>query len=404
MPKTTSRSRPDSQKTAERNKSGARSPDDSRTFDLSATKSNPKSGGKDRRDADNGAHRAANRQARRGSARVAKVGGNRKHGALGRFCLWLVERFVAEHNTPATFITYIPQHGFGIASGCLIAWAARRKEPKILALNLAALGFFAWAFLNFNVPWNVLSARMTPAPSPRVATTSASLRVMTYNILRGQRGIEGLVAVVKEARPDVLCLQESDAWGGVGPVPSVEIARSLPGWHLASQGELSVISRFPVISSRRHPLRGATRVQEVVLKIAGRPVSVFNVHFIVRIGADMARRSISMKPEAAIQRELQLSQLLQALGSARAPFLVAGDFNTPPRGLIYHALATRLDNAWRQAGWGTGYSFPARLPLLRIDHIWMSRNVRATHCRVFPSRASDHRALIADLQIDFAAK
>lgn len=387
-------------------KSPQRLPDDSRTLDLTGVNDNRSNDNRDVK------RQPENRTARRATSRRGKgktKTGDGKNGRLWRLSiwnaiflgvLWLIERFVAEKTAVTTFITYIPQHGLGLANGCLLLWAMWRKEPKTGALNLAALGFFVFAFLGFNVPSRAWTARMsTHAAAPSKLSREIPLRVMTYNVLRGQAGIKGLIATIQAARPDVLCLQESDAWGGLGPIPSVEIARHLPGRHLARQGELAIVSRFPIVSSRAHTLRGATGVQEVVLKIGGRDVSIFNTHFSVRIGADVARRSISMTPQAARTREMQLNNLLQATKTARAPFIITGDFNTPPRGLVYHALSSRFDNAWRAAGTGLGYSFPSRLPLLRIDHIWMSRNVRATNCRVLSSRASDHRSVIADLRV-----
>jgi vancomycin resistance protein VanJ len=50
----------------------------------------------------------------------------------------------------------------------------------------------------------------------------------------------------------------------------------------------------------------------------------------------------------------------------------------------------------QQAGAGFGFTWPARLPVLRPDHI-LHRGLTSRHSSVVVAPGSDHRAVVADL-------
>lgn len=63
------------------------------------------------------------------------------------------------------------------------------------------------------------------------------------------------------------------------------------------------------------------------------------------------------------------------------------------------ARQTRLDRL-RRAPTRYAPHIVTHRPLLRIDHLFASRHFRVLQCRVLPSRASDHRPVVADLAWD----
>src|SRR5262249_61729444 len=74
--------------------------------------------------------------------------------------------------------------------------------------------------------------------------------------------------------------------------------------------------------------------------------------------------------------------------------LLAGAFNTPGRSVGFDAfaevaggyrLASQAQRGWR----GT---FPAELPLLDIDHVWVRRGLPICDAELFTNRATDHRS------------
>lgn len=83
---------------------------------------------------------------------------------------------------------------------------------------------------------------------------------------------------------------------------------------------------------------------------------------------------------------------------ADAPLILAGDFNDWQNRLDTQlAQALGLEEVFQHQHGQPARSFPARLPLLRLDRIYV-RGFRAQHCQVHPIRLSDHAALSARLQ------
>jgi endonuclease/exonuclease/phosphatase family metal-dependent hydrolase len=136
--------------------------------------------------------------------------------------------------------------------------------------------------------------------------------------------------------------------------------------------------------------RGAVWVE--VTAGDGRPVQIINTH-------------LGLVPQE------QQSQVRCLLGedwlshpACGGPVVVLGDFNATPRYAAYRALTGRLMDARRLAGVRQGaLTFPSRLPLIRIDHIFVSRGLeaRSVHAAASPlSRiASDHLPLVADVTL-----
>ena len=58
-----------------------------------------------------------------------------------------------------------------------------------------------------------------------------------------------------------------------------------------------------------------------------------------------------------------------------------------------------LKDSFAEAGFGFGYTFPAKRPWMRIDRAF-GRGVRFTGSRVGPLGASDHRPIFVDLEVD----
>lgn len=96
-------------------------------------------------------------------------------------------------------------------------------------------------------------------------------------------------------------------------------------------------------------------------------------------------------------REAQFRLLETATGRTSTPYFTAGDFNTPPRGSLYRKLSNRFEDGFATSSFGLGNSFPAFFPVARLDYFWTKEPTRVVACRVLTPRASDHRALVAEI-------
>ena len=307
--------------------------------------------------------------------------------------LWLVERHVAECHWLTTLIVYAPQHPVGVPTALLVAWSLWRRRRKVLVANLVALAVFVFPLLGFSVPLGWLAR-----PS------GVLLRVMTWNIHHAPQGAASIMEQVNQSGADVLCFQEAEEHPQRDD-PVLRLKWLLYGWHIAHEGELTTYSRHPLVSHRLVYLRAGNLrpALETVLDIEGTQVRVLNVHLsTAAYPASLLHHTGStpnyLRHTAQVRTE-QVDGLLRVTAGARGPLVVAGDFNTPPRGLLYLRLARRFQDAFRAGGWGLGYTFKSSRLLWRIDYVFLGSGVAATSCYAPTTDASDHRPVVAELRV-----
>ncbi|BBK36965.1 endonuclease [Allostella sp. ATCC 35155] len=239
-------------------------------------------------------------------------------------------------------------------------------------------------------------------------------RILTYNVHRC-RGADGrlsparIARVIAEHAPDIVALQEVDVGrrrsGGVDQAG--EIARELdmqlhfhPAYHVMEErygdailtANPSRIVRAANLPGLEHypglEARGALWAE---VEIGGRPLQIVNAH----IGL------------LAYERKLQVQALLgpdwTGHPDCRDPTILIGDFNAVPRSRAYARMAARFRDAQRATGSVPRPTFPARLPVIRIDHIFVSPAVRVLRTEVVRSTlarvASDHLPLLMDFAL-----
>jgi vancomycin resistance protein VanJ len=236
-------------------------------------------------------------------------------------------------------------------------------------------------------------------PRPRVR---GDLRVMTWNTAALRGGPLGVLAAIQSESPDVLLLQEISRDRGPDPLPWLE-AR-LPGWSAVRGGDVAIMSPHRLGRTRRFPMEAgrSTRViLQVPLRLGKRTVELITCHFSTALPRPLHERiwthpRHSMEVAAAV-RVRQSEKLLAIAERTPRPLIVGGDFNSPPGSVAYQRMADQLQNAFTAAGSGFGWTFPTSFPLLRIDHLFVSPDLRVLNCRVLDPAASDHRPVVADL-------
>lgn len=252
------------------------------------------------------------------------------------------------------------------------------------------------------------------APNP---VASRRLRLVTYNV-RHCRGTDGRVApervaqVIAALEPDIVALQEVDVGrartGGLDQAE--EIARLVgmfahfhPALHIEEEryGD-ALLTHLPSRLKRADALpgllqrpglepRGALWVEVTAGDVA---LQVLTTHFGL-LGA-----------ERIAQAEALLGPDWLGDPACRAPTVLLGDFNATGWSRAYRRLSRRLTDARRLTGerrWRGGASFPSRLPLLRIDHVFVSERVAVERVAVVDNalarQASDHLPVLAEIRV-----
>jgi vancomycin resistance protein VanJ len=256
-----------------------------------------------------------------------------------------------------------------------------------------------------------------PTQAPDQGTT---VRVMTANLLGTNADTAGLGAVLAGRGADVVAVQELSETQAAALAEQLREAYPYevlyPRQDLLGMG---VFSRYPVRTAvPPQMLSGHCYCQEIGIEVAGRLVTVLNVHTqpipdlgftylgdIPRLGRLplVARVPVPTGFDTRAQAP-SLEALMQRADAAPRPLLVVGDLNVSDRQPYYREFRQRLHDASRAAGGGLDYTYPsgqygrfALVPLIRIDYVlhddaWTARNAWTVYLP-----GSDHRAVVADL-------
>lgn len=236
------------------------------------------------------------------------------------------------------------------------------------------------------------------------------LRILTYNVhscIGSDRKSDParIAEVIADCRPDIIALQELDVrrarTGGIDQAHAIAAHLSMavhfhPALHVEEEkyGD-AILTALPSRLVKAGPLtslgepRGAIWV---AVEVEGVELQVINTHL-------------------GLSRRERLNQVATLLGplwlgnpSCRSPRILVGDFNAVPRSSAYRMLAGRMKDAQSApASRRPGPTFPARLPLLRIDHIFVEDSIETLDVHVHRAglarTASDHLPLIADIRL-----
>jgi vancomycin resistance protein VanJ len=300
---------------------------------------------------------------------------------LALIALWFWTERYGEYHWLATILAYIPQHLYGVPTLLLLLWAFHKRSVLGIIANLIIMTGFLLTFLGFNIPRS------------NAASSKPSLRFVTYNLHQDIKAIPTL----KRLNPDIAVLQESRDVNGL----LHDLRAAFPNYSIQHEYELTTISRFPIRDTQVYRLPKNRRpLLEVTLDVNGQAVRVVNMHYTTLDFQGLASRNTNTSDRInknALVR-LGMTKVLLELDQ-KTPLLIGGDFNTTPRGAMYSSLRHQYQNAFEQAGWGFGFTYNSRLPVIRIDHVWFNAGVQATRAFAVNNQASDHRPFVTDLKL-----
>jgi endonuclease/exonuclease/phosphatase family metal-dependent hydrolase len=240
-------------------------------------------------------------------------------------------------------------------------------------------------------------------------------RIVTYNVHRcvgndRRLDVARVAEVLARLEPDIVALQELDV--GRARTNKVDQANEIAErldmachFHAALQVETelygdAILSAFPEKLIQRGPLPGHPLLPQLEprgalwleVEIEGAKVQVVNTH-------------LGLVPR---EQQMQAAHLAgpKWLGHPRCkgPRILLGDFNATGTSVVYRTLTAKLAPARRLAPTRQPTStFPSQLPVLRIDHLFVSREivVKDVFAPFDPLTrvASDHLPLVMDFEV-----
>jgi endonuclease/exonuclease/phosphatase family metal-dependent hydrolase len=231
-----------------------------------------------------------------------------------------------------------------------------------------------------------------------MAAGGRALRIATYNVHAcvgrdGRRDPERISQVIAELDADVVAIQEftypmdvaieTRKLAGLPALdayecalgPTLERRSNRFGNLLLSRHSIRELQRIDLSMDKREP-RGALAV---TIDIGGVELHVLATHLGLKLR----------------ERELQVRRILDHVDAHARDFVVVmGDFNDwlPGRSVV-HVLEERFGASPRPR------TFPAFMPLLALDRIWVRPGARVrtmeAHNSPLAKRASDHLPLVA---------
>ena len=281
--------------------------------------------------------------------------------AAGFTLLALLVRGVLRDRVPYLAALVYGTPPFVLAAGALAVaglWAlARRRRPALAALTAAFL----------LAGWQVGTSRFDH-PQER-----GGLRLLLWNVQNGHAGWDRLAADVASFDADLIALVEAD-----GGAPRAPVGWA---WRWIDHG-LGVGVRGSILSAEIVPLAEGSRAAVLELDVRGRRMTALLVDLV----------SNPLKTRGPAFRELDV------LRRRVRPDLILGDFNTPRDTVHFDAWRGELTHAFEAAGSGWDLTWPARLPLLSIDHVWCGPRLKAVGARHERRSTSDHRAVVVELR------
>ena len=234
--------------------------------------------------------------------------------------------------------------------------------------------------------------------------------VMTFNIRHGENmdrvyALEGIAAVIRAERPDVVALQEVDRrWGGRSafedqPARLCEMTGMTGHFGAALEregGEYGnlIVSRYALRECFVEPLPRLSETSEqrcvvgALMVVEGGPVRVYCTH---------------LQHNSAEERSAQVRALLGLIARRDGPAVLAGDFNAQPQQEELRPLMRAMTDAWTSVSVEPGYTIPSTGPAKRIDYVFGSGGVRVVDARVVGTRASDHLPVVVTLELRSAS-
>jgi endonuclease/exonuclease/phosphatase family metal-dependent hydrolase len=308
----------------------------------------------------------------------------------------------------------------------ILLWIVFRKWYILISIVAIALG------------WNIFREYFQFQPKRKEPVTKEKqMRLLTYNVRlfnyyqweKDTATWNKIISYIHQENPDIVCFQEfitvpkskhdlESLKNKMAPLSysHVYYTDRVPG---KINFGMATFSRFPMVHKKmiefKHTLNGSIATDIVVGKDTFR---LYNCHLqSIRLRNDYndvldslifnysekqldnLKDLSSRMRQAFIQRASQVDILSGEIRSSPYPVIVCGDFNDTPVSYAYHKIGSKLEDAFIEAGSGTGNTFRGNLPYVRIDYVFYNEPLHARHYSTKEIHWSDHYPLTVDFTI-----
>ncbi len=211
--------------------------------------------------------------------------------------------------------------------------------------------------------------------------------------------------MLRDLDADLICLQEvslahrslrpADQPAWLGDALGMRVLAN-PNWRrFRGSGGNALLTRLPCLHSeilRDHA--GYRFAVAAVLELAHQPIAVVSAHFLW-----VPRPIITGVLVSIPRRSAQMRQALNWIKRSRRPAVLAGDFNALPYSPEYWTVSRRMTDCTRAVPINHRNTRPTLGLPAQLGNVFATRHFRTTACRTLDDFRSDHRPLVADLEL-----
>lgn len=230
------------------------------------------------------------------------------------------------------------------------------------------------------------------------------LRVLTFNLGLDLSQPKEMAAIIEAQDADIVAVQEMTT--DMARLFEQELGSIYPYTVLHPGETTGLFSRYRILEQEWiAPIEGGRSYIRAVVEWNSEAVNVFVVHPLPP-GLEWYRDTVIPIGLHDIEPQRQIEEVTRRAASEDGAVLIVGDFNLSDQAPGYTILAEEFTDAYREAGWGFGFTFPKGLrvgetpvpgPFTRIDYIFHSRNLCTNWARVGCEGSSDHCYVLVQL-------
>jgi len=247
---------------------------------------------------------------------------------------------------------------------------------------------------------------------------ASDITVMSFNAMMGYglvndehevapQRLEELKSILAQTPvPDVLCLQEA----GPLAMKTLSLLSDYPHRHRIKPKGAVVFSKHPIVE--KGIVEFGSKINSCLWADIVLPteevVRVYSTHLeSTRLNSSSYEllsedegsghapfsgiKDLVIKyPRYAGKRADQAARVKQHIKRSKHPVILCGDMNEPPTSYTYRILKKGMTDAFRENGHGFGNTWKGKIPMLRIDYIFASRELSNTSYACIRSDLSDH--------------
>ena len=279
--------------------------------------------------------------------------------------------------------------GLALLLVLLAALPGRFRPLSLAALLLALVGMAVqahalWPYTGLH-DLRIVAARACPA--------ERQLRVVAVNVQMTNENADELFAILRQADPDLILFQETDAWwhehlkalSNEYPYAVQHVTQNYFGIYM--------LSRYPLVDPQVHFLTGS-RDPSIVTGVrlpSGDVVRFYGVH--------------PRPPEegqSSAERDGQILAAALAIRGDGAPSLLAGDMNATPwsRVMRHAARVGELLEPRIGRGWTPTFRAGSLVMTWPLDHVLAGDEFSLVSFDALRSFQSDHRPIMATLCLE----